>query len=63
MKVARILDQNDGGFGLEYDNRLGKKHLMRLDAKTYEAAVREARSFLGVGANDQDAEGAEWNVE
>ncbi len=63
MKIARILDQAGGAFGLEYDNTLGKKNTMRLDAFTYEKAIREAKSFLGINANDCDAEGAQWDLE
>ena len=63
MKIARILDEDDGTFGLEYDNTLGKKNTMRLDAVSYENAVREAKSFLGINADDRDADGAEWNIE
>ena len=63
MKVARILDEAGGTFGLEYDNTLGKKHTMRLDALTYEKALREARTFLEVGDNDRDADGTEWDIE
>ena len=63
MKTARILDEDGAGFGLEYDNTLGKKNSMRLDAFTYENAIREAKSFLGISADDRDADGAEWDVE
>lgn len=63
MKTARILDEAGGSFTLEYDNRLGKTHSMRLEAFTYEGAIREAKSFLGINAEDRDAEGEEWNVE
>ncbi|MBC8095084.1 MAG: hypothetical protein H7Y43_04660 [Akkermansiaceae bacterium] len=63
MKIARILDQEGGSFGLEYDNTLGKKHVMRLDAATYENALREARSFLEINANDHDADGNQWDIE
>jgi hypothetical protein len=63
MKVARILDENNGGFGLEYDNTLGKKNTMRLDALDYDAAVQEAKSFLGIKADDRDDDGAQWDIE
>lgn len=63
MKIGRILDEPGGGFLLEYDNTLGRKHTMRLEAFTYEAALREARSYLGIGGNARDPEGAEWDVE
>ena len=63
MKIACILDQDDGTFILEYDNTLGKKHTMRLDAETYNNAVREARSFLEIDAENRDGDGIEWNIE
>jgi hypothetical protein len=63
MKIARILDQASGAFGLEYENTLGKKNTMRLEALTYEKAIREARSFLGIDADDHDADGSQWDLE
>jgi hypothetical protein len=30
---------------------------------SYEQALREARSYLEIGDNDRDSEGAEWNIE
>jgi hypothetical protein len=63
MKTASILDQDDGGFSLEYDNTRGDRNTMRLDAFTYERAIREARSFLGIKQDDRDADGTRWEVE
>ena len=63
MKRATISEQDRGIFGLEYDNTLGQKHTMRLDATTYEKAVREARSFLGINEHDHDEAGDPWVVE
>ena len=63
MKIARILEEGGGTFGLEYDNTLGKRNTMRLDALTYDQALREAKSFLGINAEDRDADGAQWDVE
>ncbi|HWX21429.1 MAG TPA: hypothetical protein VN578_16125 [Candidatus Binatia bacterium] len=63
MKIARIMDQAGDSFALEYDNTLGKKHTMRLDALTYEKALREARSFLEIDSEDRDAEGTQWDIE
>jgi hypothetical protein len=63
MKIARILDQAGGSFGLEYDNTLGKKNTMRLEAVSYENAIREARVYLGVGADDHDGDGTQWDIE
>jgi hypothetical protein len=62
MNNASILDQDDG-FVLEYGNTLGKKNMMRLEAFTYEEAIREAKSFLGINADDHDTDGTQWNVE
>ena len=62
-KVARILDEDDGSFGLEYDDTRGQKNLMRLDALTYEGAIREARSFLEIQPDDRDVDGSLWTVE
>jgi nitronate monooxygenase len=62
-KVGKILDEEEGGFLLEYDNTRGEKNTMRLDAATYEGAIREARRFLGIGQDDRDADGSEWSVE
>jgi hypothetical protein len=63
MKIARIFDEASGTFGLEYDNTLGKKHAMRLDAFTYEKALCEAKSFLGINTDDCDADGTQWDLE
>jgi hypothetical protein len=63
MKIATILDQQFGTFGLEYDNTLGKKNVMRLDATTYERALQEARSFLGIQADGYDADGNLWELD
>ncbi len=63
MKTARILDQDLGTFGLEYDDTRGTKNLMRLDALTYERAIREAKSFLGINEDNHDEDGSLWEVE
>ena len=63
MNIARIVDEPGGGFLLEYDNTLGRKHTMRLEALNYQAALREARSYLGIGDDARDPEGAEWDIE
>jgi hypothetical protein len=63
MKHATILDEGPGRFALEYDNTVGKKHQMRLDAATYERAIREARAFLGINEVDLDEAGDGWTVE
>ena len=61
--MARVVDEDPDGFRLEYDNTLGKKNVMRLEAQTYERALREARSFLGINAEDRDMEGTRWDLE
>ena len=63
MKVARILDQENGAFHFEYDNTVGKKHTMRLEADTYEKAIVEAKSFLGINAENHDSDGTLWDIE
>jgi len=62
MKIARILDEPGGGFRLEYDTP-GQKQNSRLEAWSYEQALREARSFLEIGDNDCDTEGVQWDIE
>jgi nitronate monooxygenase len=62
-KVASILDEEEGGFILEYANTSGEKNTMRLDATSYERAIREAKVFLGIGVDDRDEDGSEWLVE
>lgn len=65
MKRATILDleEGPGEFAVEYDNTLGGKHQMRLDAGSYERAILEARSFLGLDEQDRDEAGDQWAVE
>ncbi|MBC8002829.1 MAG: hypothetical protein H7X97_09610 [Opitutaceae bacterium] len=62
-KTARILEEEDGVFSLEYDNTRGEKNLMSLDAGTYPRALREARSFLGIEEDNRDGDGALWDIE
>lgn len=63
MKTAIILDEEDEGFLLEYDNNLGKKNTMRLDAVNYLGAVRETKSFLGIDDENLDSDGTEWRID
>ena len=63
MKIARILDEGGGTFRLEYDNARGNKQSTRLDAMTYEQALREAKGYLEIGEDDRDHEGAQWDIE
>ena len=63
LKTARILDMEDEGFGLEYDNDLGSRNTMRLYSITYENAVREARVFLDLNQQSIDPDGTTWEIE
>jgi len=63
VKIARIYDQDAGTFAMEYDNGIGKKNRMRLEATTYEGAIREAKSYLGIDAENMDGDGMLWQVE
>jgi hypothetical protein len=63
LKTARILEEEDDNFGLEYDNNLGQKNLMRLDAATYEKAMREAKLYLGISPENLDGDGTVWEIE
>jgi hypothetical protein len=63
MKIARIFDEDADTFAMEYDNTVGKKNRMRLEATTYEGAIREAKTFLGIDAENTDADGTVWQVE
>lgn len=62
MKSAIIVDLGPGQFALEYDDTVGRRNHMRLDAATYEKALREARSYLGINEEDQDEAGDQWAV-
>jgi hypothetical protein len=63
MKTAKILDLDDDKFGLEYDNNLGKRNTMSLEAATYEKAIHEAKKFLGINGQNLDADGTLWEIE
>ena len=63
MNIARILDEPDGAFRLEYDNTLGHKQNMRLEATSYEIALREAKAYLEISEDDRDPQGTHWNIE
>ena len=63
MKMARILDEPGGTFRVEYDNARGHKQTTRLEAMTYEQALREARSYLEIGEGDCASSGAQWDIE
>ena len=63
MKTGKILEQEDETFGLEYDDTRGTRNTMRLDALTYERAIREAKSYLGINAENLDEDGTLWEIE
>jgi hypothetical protein len=63
MKLAIIVEEAHAQFALEYDDTLGRKNRMRLEASTYLNAIREARSFLGINRDDRDEAGDQWGVE
>jgi hypothetical protein len=63
MKIARILDEPGGTFRLEYDNARGRDQSTRLDALSYEQALREAKGYLEIGDDGRDPEGAQWDIE
>jgi hypothetical protein len=63
MKRATINEQSAGQFYVEYDTTVGRKNEMRLDAETYDRALREARSFLSIDEENRDEAGDEWTVE
>jgi hypothetical protein len=63
MKIARILEEAGDAFRLEFENTLGHKQNMRLDATTYPQALREAKSYLEIGNDGRDSDGVEWDIE
>lgn len=63
MKLAIIVDEGHDQFALEYEDTLGRKSRMRLDASTYERALREARDYLSINQDDHDQAGDQWIVE
>jgi len=62
LKRAIILDQEDEAFGVEYDNTIGTRNTMRLEATTYEDAILETKSFLGITENRDEA-GTVWEID
>lgn len=63
MKIATILDEEDESFLLEYENNLGQKNTMRLEAANYPSALREAKVFLGIDEKNLDGDGTEWRID
>jgi hypothetical protein len=62
VKRAVILYQEDEAFGVEYDNTIGTKNTMRLEATAYEDAILEIKSFLGITEN-RDEHGTVWEID
>jgi hypothetical protein len=62
VKRAIILDQEDEAYGVEYDNTIGSRNTMRLEATTYEDAILETKSFLGITEN-RDEGGTVWEID
>jgi hypothetical protein len=62
IKRAVILYEEDDAFCVEYDNTIGSKNTMRLEALTYEEAILEIKSFLGITGN-RDEDGTVWEID
>jgi hypothetical protein len=62
-KSARVVEDDDGTFTLEYPNSRGLVTPMRLDAATYSGAIREAKEFLEIQGDGRDGEGHLWMLE
>lgn len=62
MKRATIVDQEDDAYGVEYDNTVGTRNTMRLEATTYEDAILEAKSYLGI-IGERDEHGTVWEID
>jgi hypothetical protein len=62
MKRAVILYEEDDSFGVEYDNTIGSRNTMRLEATSYEDAILEIKSFLGI-TEDRDEHGTVWEID
>ena len=63
MKTGLILDEDSNGyFALEFENGRGATTTMRLEANSYEQAVREAKTFLGIKQNNHDEDGTLWDI-
>jgi len=62
VKRVTITEDDDGAFVAEYDNSLGAKNAMRLEASTYEEAVDEIKEYLGI-TDDRDGDGNTWEID
>jgi hypothetical protein len=62
VKRAIILDHEDEAYGVEYDNTIGTRNTMRLEATTYEDAILEIKAFLGITENC-DEDGTVWEID
>ena len=63
ISLARILDQEDDSFCVEYPTHTCETSVMRLEATTYEGAIREAKSYLGIGEDNRDEKGFLWQFD
>ncbi len=61
-KRAVITEEDDGAFVVEYDNTIGSKNTMRLEADSYEEAIEEIKRFLNI-TGDRDEEGNVWEID
>jgi hypothetical protein len=62
VKRAVILYEDDDSFAVEYDNTIGTRNTMRLEATIYEDAILEIKSFLGITDN-RDQDGTVWEID
>jgi len=62
VKRIIITEDDNSSFTAEYDNSIGAKNSMRLEATTYDEAVEEIKDFLGITDN-RDADGNVWEID
>jgi len=62
-KIAQIIDLPGDRFRLEYEDTLGRKNSMRLEASTYDSALQEARTFLEINELNLDVDGNIWEMQ
>lgn len=63
MKTGTIQEDLSGGFALQYEDTLGRVLEMRLEATSYEGALKEARAYLSIDKEGIDPAGDTWNLE
>ena len=61
-KRAIIMDGEEDDFIVEYDTTIGTRNTMRLEAASYEDAIEETKSFLGI-TDDRDEHGTFWEIQ